>query len=163
LSYARLLATNIDGENTRVNARYSPIAVKAWNSGRLSADFSERVELDQVGRLDLSATSSEVTIDHLLREASIRNNLGALRIHQVAPDFKDMNISVQNGELQCKLPDGAYQITVNNTASQVNYPSYIVWDPAQKASGFRKGYRQRKDAGRSIVINASYSAIKLQE
>ena len=163
LSYARLLASTIDGENTRVSARYSPIAVKAWNSGRLSADFSDDVVLDVVGRLDLSATSSEVTIDHLLREASIRNNLGALRIHQVAPDFKGMNISVQNGDLQCKLPDGAYLITVNNTSSDVNYPSFIVWEAAQKTSGVRKGYRQQKDAGRSIVINASYSDVKLQQ
>lgn len=163
LSYARLLASTIDGEHTRVNARYSPIAVKAWNSGRLSADFSDQVVLDEVRRLDLTATSSEVTIDRLLREASIQNNLGALRIHQVAPDFKDMNISVQNGDLQCKLPEGAYLITVKSASSEVNYPSFIVWEPATKASGTRKGYRQSKDAGRSIVINASYSDVKLQE
>ena len=163
LSYARLLASTIDGENTRVNARYSPIAVKAWNSGRLSTDFSDKVVLDEVRRLDLSATSSEVTIDRLLREASISNNLGALRIHQVAPDFKGMNISVQNGDLQCNLPEGAYLITLNTTASDVNYPSYITWDPAPKTGGVRKGYRQSKDAGRSIVINASYSDVRLQE
>lgn len=163
LSYARLLASSIDGDNTRVNARYSPIAVKAWNDGTLSANFSGKVELDEVRRLDLTATSSEVSIERLLREATIRNNLGTLRIHQVAPDFKSMNISVQNGDLQFKLPEGAYRITVNNTASEVNYPSYIVWDPASKGSGARKGYRQQKDAGRSIVINASYSDIKLQE
>ena len=163
LSYARLLASTIDGDNTRVSARYSPIAVKAWNDGTLSADFSEKVELDEVHRLDLTATSSEVTIDRLMREATIRNNLGVLHIHQVAPDFRVMNISVQNGDLQCKLPEGAYQITVNNTASEFSAPSSIVWEPAQKLSGLRKGYRQKKDAGRSIVINASYSDVKLQE
>ncbi len=163
LSYARLLASTIDGDNTRVSARYSPIEVKAWNSGTLSADFSDKVALDEVRRLDLSATSSEVTIARLLREASIRNNLGVLRIKQVAPDFREINISVQNGELQCKLPDGAYLISVNNTASEVNYPSYIVWEPVSKTGGVRKGYRQKKDAARSIVINTSYSDIKLQE
>lgn len=163
LSYARLLASTIDGDRTRVSARYSPIAVKAWNNGTLSADFSEKVELDEVRTLDLSATSSEVTIARLLREASIRNNLGALRIGHVAPDFKEMNISVQNGDLQFRLPDGAYLISVSSTASQVNYPSYIVWEPTQKNTGLRKGYRQKKDAGRSIVINASYSDVKLQD
>ncbi len=163
LSYARLLASTIDGDRTRVSARYSPIAVKAWNSGTLSADFSDKVELDEVRKLDLYATSSEVTIDRLLREASIRNNLGSLLIHQIAPDFLNMNISVQNGELQCKLPDGAYLISVSNKASQVNYPAYIVWDPAQENVALRKGYRQKKDAGRSIVINASYSDVKLQD
>jgi hypothetical protein len=163
LSYARLLASTIDGENTRVNARYSPIAVKTWNSGRLSADFSENVELDEVRRLDLFATSSEVSIERLLLQASVRNNLGVLRIGQVAPDFKALDISVQNGELQCKLPEGAYLITVNSTASDVNYPSYIIWEPTSKTGGVRKGYRQDKNAGRSIVINASYSDVKLQQ
>ncbi len=41
LSYARLLATNIDGEQTNIQARYTPVAVKRWSRGKLQADYSE--------------------------------------------------------------------------------------------------------------------------
>lgn len=164
LSYAKLLASTIGGEETDVQVRYSPITVKVWDGGRLNADFSDRISLDQVRRLSLSATSSDVTIDRLLREASLRNNLGNLRIRQVSDDFKDMTISVENGDLQCGLPGGAYLITVNNKSSEVAAPSYIVWEGAgANASGLQRGYHQQKDAGRSIVINASYSEVSLEK
>ncbi len=164
LSYAKLLASTIGGEQTDVQARYSPITVKVWNGGRLNADFSDKINLDQVRQLSLSATSSDVTIDRLLSEASLKNNLGNLRIRQVSDDFKDMTISVENGDLQCGLPGGAYLITVNNRASEVAYPSYIVWEgPGANARGQQRGYHQQKDAGRSIVINASYSEVSLEK
>ncbi len=162
LNYASLSAATIDGEQTFVEARYSPIAVKTWNRGRLSADFSEDVKLNEVGRLDLSATSSQVTIDRLLRQASIRNNLGGVRIGYVSDDFKDMTISVDNGHLAVQLPDGSYRISVQKRDSRVDYPGYIIWEGAESATtGTRKGYHLARDAGRSIVINASYSDVKL--
>ena len=145
-----------------MEARYSPIAVKAWNSGRLSADFSEDVKLNEVGRLDLSATSSQVTIDRLLRQASIRNNLGGVSIGYISEDFKDMTISVDNGQLAVQLPDGSYRISVQKRDSRVDYPGYIIWEGAESATtGTRKGYHLARDAGSSIVINASYSDVKL--
>lgn len=164
LTYASMLAATIDGEQTNIRARYSPIAVKAWNSGKLNTDFSEDVKLDEVRRLDLSATSSDVTIDRLLRQASIRNNLGALRIGHVADDFSDMDISVTNGNLQFSLPEGAYVIQVQNRSSEVDYPSSIVWEGGtdNSGTGIRKGYHVTRDSGRSIAINASFSEVKLQ-
>lgn len=162
LNYASLRASTIDGDQTFVEARYSPIAVKAWKTGRLSADFSEDVKLNEVRRLDLSATSSQVTIDRLLRQASIRNNLGGLNIGYISDNLKDMTISVDNGQLQCNLPEGAYRISLQKSNSRVDYPGYIVWEgPEPKTSGTRKGYHIARDSGSSIVINASYSEVSL--
>ncbi|MBC2839986.1 DUF4097 family beta strand repeat-containing protein [Robiginitalea sp. SC105] len=162
LNYASLRASTIDGDQTLVDARYSPIAVKSWNRGRLNTDFSEDVNLYEVRRLDLSATSSQVTIERLLQQASIRNNLGALRIGYIANGLKDMTISVDNGQLQCKLPDGSYHISVQERNSEVDYPGAIVWDgPKPKSGTPRKGYHIARDSGSSIVINASYSQVEL--
>lgn len=163
LSYARLLASTIDGDQTNVSVRYSPVAVKAWNGGRLSADFSTDVRLEVVGKLDLAATSSDVTIAKLLRQAHIRNNLGGLQIQNVAQDFSTMEISVQNGKVECQLPETPYVIRVANHASNVAYPKGVVWEGGRAAvTGNRQGYCQQADAGRSVVINASYSDVKLQ-
>ena len=40
LSYARLLGATIDGDNTIINASYSPVAVRQWNYGKLKTDFA---------------------------------------------------------------------------------------------------------------------------
>ena len=164
LSYARLLASTIDGKDTHIEARYTPVVVKRWNGGRLQADYSEGVELDEVGQLNLQANSSMVTIDRLLRQASIDNRLGALQIGSIADDFSEMVISVEYGELRCSLPRSAYGITVNNDRSEVAYPDFITWTtPAGKDSFTRKGVSQQGDSGRSIVINAAYSDVNLQK
>ena len=163
LSYARLLATNIDGTDTFIEARYTPVRVKRWKGGRLQADYSEGVELDEVNELSLQANSSMVTIDRLTRQASIDNRMGALEIGSISEDFRDMVISVEYGELRCPLPRSAYAITVANDRSEVSYPDFISWDaPAAKNSYTRKGFSQQKGSGRSIVINAAYSDVKLQ-
>lgn len=164
LSYARLLAASIVGDQTDVSVRYSPVAVKAWNGGRLHADFSEAVQLDLVETLQLSATSSEVTIDRLTRELSIRNNLGALRIGAIAPEFSRLEVNVQNGSLDCLLPDAPYRISLSENASRVTYPAGVVWNTGQGSKGgSRKGYFGQQDAQPAIVINASYSDVKLRE
>ena len=76
-----------------------------------------------------------------------------------------MEISVEYGELRCNLPRSAYGITVNNDRSEVSYPDFISWTSASgvQAPGLKKGFSQKKDSGRSIVINAAFSDVKLQK
>ena len=164
LSYARLLATNIDGNATDIEARYTPVDVKSWKGGSLQADYSEEVSLREVGQLKLLANSSEVTIDRLLQTATIDNKFGVLRIGSVAGDFRDLAISVENGEVSCVLPDSDYRIQVHSDRSQVAYPDAIRWNPSGSGgSATRTGYHQLQDSGRSIVINAALSEVRLQQ
>ena len=65
LSYSSLLATNIDGDKTYIDASYSPVSVQKWNYGQLKADYSEKVNIKEVENLTLNATFSDVTIDNL--------------------------------------------------------------------------------------------------
>ena len=77
LSYARLQATNIDGERTNIVASYSPVSVQTWGNGSLNTNYSDKIALKEVKFLNLSANSSDVTIERLINTASIKNNLGA--------------------------------------------------------------------------------------
>ncbi len=165
LSYARLLATNIGGTATEIEARYTPVSVKSWKGGSLQADYSEAVSLSEVGQLNLRANSSEVTIDRLLDRATIDNRFGALHIENVERDFSDLAISVENGEVRCCLPQLAYRIQVKSDRSRIAYPEFIGWteDINNGPTRLRKGYSQQKDSGRSIVINAAFSEVDLQK
>ncbi|MEJ2583798.1 MAG: hypothetical protein P8Z38_01745 [Robiginitalea sp.] len=164
LSYARLLATNIDGIGTEIEARYTPVIVKSWKDGSLQADYSEEISLSEVGQLKLQANSSDVTIERLLKRATIDNRFGVLQIGSVADDFTDLVISLENGELSCQMPKSSYRITVSSDRSQVAYPDFIRWSPVnQERQTTRTGYHQAKDSGRSIVINAAFSEVHLQE
>lgn len=164
LSYARLLATNIDGERTNIVASYSPVSVQSWDNGSLNTNFSEKVALKDVKYLRLSANSSDVTIERLLKSAQIKNNLGALRINGVAKNFKDLDISVQHGELNFELPTTPYTIYVNGTSSKLTSPSYLVWDKTESHSNtVQKSYHINRNAESSIIINSAYSNVVLQK
>lgn len=164
LSYASLFANTIDGRDTDIAARYSPVTVERWNGGRLQTEFSDGVELHEVGQLNMVSRSSMVTIDHLLREVSIDSRMGLLVISGVADDFRDMDISVAYGELRFDLPRNSYDITVSEDRSEVLYPDFISWEaPQGERPQVRKGFSQQKGSGKSILINTAYSEVTLND
>jgi len=164
LSYARLLAATIDGDQTNIVASYSPVSVASWDNGQLHTNFSEKVALKDVKSLRLSANSSQVTIDRLLKSANIVNNLGALRINTVSKDFQDLDISVQHGELNCVLPTAPYIISIDGTSSKLSSPAYLVWDRTNnKTNTVQKSYHLDKNSERSIIINSLFSDVVLEE
>ncbi|MEX0289695.1 MAG: hypothetical protein AB3N14_11350 [Flavobacteriaceae bacterium] len=164
LSYARLHATTIDGDRTKIVASYSPVSVQSWDNGSLNTNFSDNVALKDVKYLKLSANSSDVTIERLLKSAYIKNNLGALRINGVAKNFDDLDISVQHGELNFELPTSPYTIYVNGTSSKVTSPAYLVWDKTRNHSNtVQRSYHMNSNAESSIIINSAYSNVVLEK
>ena len=164
LSYSRLLASTIDGKNTKIVASYSPVSVQQWNYGNLNLNFSEDVALKNVNILKLSATSSDVTIDRLLRSAQINNDLGALVINTIADDFEDLELIVQNGELVCQLPRTPFNISIDGTSSSYSGPSDLKLVSEKNGNSFvHSGYFMQKDSGKSIEIDSRYSEIVLKK
>ncbi len=164
LSYSRLLASTIDGDETNILASYSPVNVQRWNYGKLKTQFSEEVALQDVHNLTLVTTSSDVNIDRVLKSAKVSNNLGALRINSVDQGFSDMDISVQQGELVCVLPKGPFQLYVEGVTTDLSTPAELVLERSKKGNQIiHKGYRGDAGSKKSIKINARYSDIALKQ
>ena len=164
LSYASLYASTIDGESTNIIASYSPIYVKQWNLGSLNTRYSGEISLDDVGYLTLDATSSDVTIDRLLKSAKVSNNLGALYIRSVAPEFDKLDISVQNGRMECQLPATAYSIKARGSYSSFTFPEVLeLQETGDDYQKLHQGYHLNKNTKKSIVINSRYSDVRLKE
>lgn len=163
LSYATLLGATIDGDKTYIDASYSPVSVQKWNYGQLITDYSDKVNIHEVGTLTLNATFSDVTIEKLLQRAFIKNDFGPLRIQTVSNDFTDLHVQVQNAELFCKLPTTAYDLVVNGTDSNIKYPKEVAMDIVKNGyNTLYKGYNSNKGSGKSIVVTSKFSDIDLQ-
>tara|TARA_R110002167_G_scaffold307601_2_gene512243 strand:- start:360 stop:1880 length:1521 start_codon:yes stop_codon:yes gene_type:complete len=160
LSYSNLHAYTIDGEETTIVASYSPVTVQKWNFGQLQADYSDKVDLQEVVNLRLNATSSEVTIERLMDKAYIKSSFGPLKINYISNDFTDMDISLQNAELHCKAPTTAYTIYVNGTSSTLAGPVGLKLEKTKNQNTVvSKGYHLNKNSAKSIVVNAKYSDV----
>ncbi len=160
LTYSRLLAATIDGDKTSIVASYSPVTVQRWNYGALQVDYSDKVNLKEVGNLRLAATASDVTIERIVDKVYITNKFGPITINNVAAGFTDLDITLQNAELHCKTPATAFTINVNGTASELAYPkSFILVKTENQNNVISKGYYLSKNNDKNIVIKSNYSDV----
>ncbi|NNJ88769.1 MAG: hypothetical protein HKP53_05160 [Eudoraea sp.] len=163
LAYASLQATTIEGDRTQINASYSPVKVAQWKYGNLNTSFSEAIELDAVTQLTLTATSSEVLINKLIKGLISKNDLGLLTIKAVDPNFTKLDIRVQNGELQCEFPSTPFLVQARNIRSEFNYPS--SWSLSSSKSGQEisyTGFSRKGTTSKIFTLNSSYSNIVLK-
>ncbi|SFB77462.1 hypothetical protein SAMN04487891_102274 [Flagellimonas taeanensis] len=164
LSYASLHALTIEGDKTNIRASYSPVVVQQWNYGKLKTDYSDKVNLKEVVELDLSSVSSNVVIGRLASRALVNNKFGTLSIHTISDGFKSLDISVENGEMDCKLPSTPFIISVNEITSDFQYPKTLKLESSKNyGTNALKGYHIHKNGGKSISINSKYSEVVLKE
>ena len=163
LSYSDLIALTIDGDKTEIDASYSPVNVQNWNYGKLKVNYSDNVDLKKVNSLTLNSNSSEVNIEHLLKNILVENNFGALSIQQVSKDFSSINVSMKNGELYCKLPSTPFVLQANGENSKFTAPSSLKLNKTKNQNTvLYKGYNQYKTADKSILITSKYSDVVLE-
>ena len=163
LSHSSLWAVTIDGEETSVSASYSPVTVQKWNYGQLSTSYSEDISLSEVVQLQLQATSSEVTIDKLFKNAFVKNDFGAVHILEMGNDFEELDISVRNGELTVTMPKVATNVYVKGNSSTLKLPTGLqIVETKNGTTTIHKGYHLKNNSNRSIVITSDYSEVVLQ-
>ncbi|MDO6470588.1 hypothetical protein [Maribacter sp. 1_MG-2023] len=163
LSHSSLWAVTIDGEETTVSASYSPVTVQKWNYGQLSTSYSEEISLSEVVQLQLQATSSEVTIDKLFKNAFVKNDFGAVHILEMGNDFEELDISVRNGELTVTMPKVATNVYVKGNSSTLKLPTGLqIVETKNGTTTIHKGHHLKNNSNRSIIITSDYSEVVLQ-
>jgi len=163
LSHSSLWAVTIDGEETNVSASYTPVSVQKWNYGQLRTSYSEEISLSEVVQLQLQATSSEVTINKLFKNAFVKNNFGTVHILEIGNDFEELDISVNNGELNVTLPKVASNIYIKGNSSTLKLPTGLkVVETNNGNTTINKGYHLKNNSNRSVMIISDYSEVVLQ-
>ena len=160
LSHSSLWAVNIDGEETNISASYTPVSVEKWNYGQLSTSYSEEILLSEVDQLQLQATSCGVTINKLLKNAFIKNNFGAVHILEMGLDFKELDVSVRNGELNISLPKVAADFYIKGNSSTLKVPAALKLEQIKIGNSIiNKGSYKKENSNRSVVITSDYSEV----
>lgn len=163
LSHSSLWAATIDGHETNITALYSPVNVQQWNYGQLSTSYSEEISLSKVVQLQLEATSSDVTIDKIIKNAYVKNNFGAVHILELDADFEELDMSIKNGELNLALPNVATKMYVKGNSSSLKVPNSLTLAQAKNGTTtIHKGFHINDDSARSIIITSDYSEVVIQ-
>lgn len=152
LTYSSLLAMNIDGSATSINASYSPVFIKKWTNGALDLQYVEDAIIQEVKALNLSSNSSNINIDRLMGNALIDGSFGDLTIHNISDSFKNLNIILENSDALVKLPKKDYEVIFKGKRSRFN--EEVTDSKSLKSSG--------STGNKTILVNAKFSNVIMQ-
>ncbi len=156
LSHSTLLAENINGSNTSINASYSPVLVTNWNEGELKLNYVDNVLLKNVKALILRSNSSNVNIDYLSGNSIIEGSFGDLTIHNILDSFSNLNVVLENSDAAIKLPKTDFNLQYKGTRTRFQHPNKTT---KENISTFSTG---NLSSNKTIVINAKYSNVVMQ-
>ena len=163
LSHTRLLASVIDGENSIIEASYSPVLVDNWNYGELKVNYVKNVELKNVKSLKLVSESSSVILGNISEDAIINGNFGDLKIENVQNDFKRLEIVLNNTNAIIVLPNTAFDFYSSSSDSKVDFPKRLQLDITKKYSNqLAKGFNENKSSNKNVSIVAAFSDVEIK-
>jgi len=156
LSHSTLLAENIDGSSTSINASYSPVIVTHWNLGELKLNYVQNAELKFVNHLNLTSNSSNIIVGELISNAIINGSFGDLEINKISDSFKNLNLVLENSDAVVTLPKTDFNLQYKGTRTRFQHPDKTT---KENTSTFSAG---NLSSDKTIVVNAKYSNVVMQ-
>jgi len=160
LSHSRLSANRIIGKNTNVKAAYTPVKVAYWDYGILSTEFVKNCLIDRAVSIKLNSNSSDVVINELQKTGVLTGSFGKLEINNLGSGFENLNISLENSDLELKIPDTAFNFTFNGMQSSIEHPSELKLKSTKSYDNeILNGYNKSRDGNSNISIKANFSDV----
>ncbi|HSP40570.1 MAG TPA: hypothetical protein VLN46_03990 [Gillisia sp.] len=160
LSHSSLTGNIVDGQNTEVKVSYSPVNIAQWNYGVLNAGYGQKIAINKARSIKLISNSSDVNINEIGETAILSGSFGSLKIGKLSPDFKNLDITVKNSDLNLILPQTALNFNYNGTQSKIEYPKVATIKSSNSYDNqLLNGFYQSASSNRNISINATFSNI----
>jgi len=162
LSHSKLTADRINGKSTKVEAAYTPVNINSWSYGVMEAKYVKNFKINKVKSIKLSSNSSNVNINELEDTGILSGNFGELNIASLGPNFKNLDINLENSDLKLGLPSSAFNFMYNGTQSDIEHPNALKLTSSESYDNKKlSGYHKSKDAGGNISIKANFSEVLL--
>ena len=161
LNYSPFTANSIDGGETLINAAYAPVIVKKWNRGTLYVKFVENCSLESVESITLRGNSSDVLIGTIVEDANLTGSLGNFKIENISEDFKTIQITLKNNDLNIAVPNTSLTFDFIGKKSTLQYPKSLqLTSKKQDDKVLVTGFKLQRNPNRNFSIDALYSNIK---
>jgi len=156
ISYTKLVANSINGNNTSINASYSPLSIQNWKYGKLNLNYVENATISNVESLIVTSNFSNIEIKKLLNNAIIDSSYGDLKILTTDDSLTNLNVIVQNGDATIMLPNTDHNLLYQGKHSRLKHHKN---NTKENISIFTDG---NVNSPKRIVINAKYSTVTMK-
>lgn len=157
IAYTKLVANSINGNNTFINASYSPLSIQNWGQGKLNLNYVDNAVISNVESLIVTSNFSNIEIKNLLNNAMIDSSYGDLRILATDVSLTNLNVILQNGNATIALPNTDHNLLYQGKHSRLKHPKN---DSKENITIFTDG---NTNSSKRIVINAKYSVLDLRK
>lgn len=162
LSHSRFTADAIAGKQTELKVAYTPVKIKTWDYGVLSARYVKDLKIDKARSIKLDSKSSDIIFNEIGETGILSGSFGKLKIGKLNPGFKNLDVSLENSDMELSLPDAAYSFSYNGTKSKIKTPSALKLKSSSSYDNESlNGYNKTRDANASVTIKASFSDVLL--
>lgn len=159
-SHSQFSANTISGKQTHIRAAYTPVNVKMWEYGELETTYVQNCDIASARSLKITSNSSDVKIGQILETGIISGTFGQLKISKLADGFNTLDITLENSDLELKLPNEAFNFNYNGSQSEIEYPVSIKGTPIKNYdTQIINGYHKSKSGNGTISIKAKYSDV----
>ncbi len=155
ISHSNIILNSIDGVETSINASYSSVNINQWNAGELKLNYIENATIKNANNLVLNAVSSNIKIDNLSGNTLIDGSFGDLSIKNIAENFNNLNIVLENSEALLNLPKTDFNLFFKGNRSKFN-------DEVISNKTIKNYPNNNSSTNKTIVINAKFSNVITQ-
>ncbi len=162
LAHSKFSAETISGKQTNVKVAYTPVRVQNWDYGVLEARYVKDFNINKARSIKLNAKSSDVVLNEIAETGILSGSFGKLKIGQLQPDFKTLEVNLENSDMQLSLPNSAYIFSYNGNKSKIKTPSALNLKTSSSYDNESlNGYHKTRDTEARVHIKASYSDVLL--
>lgn len=163
ISYTPFTAETLSGKYTILQASYAPVKIDNWQYGELQASYTPSCEIKTVRSLRLNSNSSDLKIGEILDTALISGTFGKIEVAQLGKNFNFVDLSLNNSDLQLRIPKNELDFAYHGSQSEINYPNGLDVDRKESydAEIINSSHKPSNGSG-SVNIRAQYSRVDLQ-
>jgi len=123
--------------------------------------FVENCSLESVESITLRGNSSDVLIGTIVEDANLTGSLGNFRIENISKDFKTIQITLKNNDLNIAVPNTSLTFDFIGKKSTLQYPKSLqLTSKKQDDKVLVTGFNLQRNPNRNFSIDALYSNVK---
>ncbi len=110
------------GKNINLNSLYSDDRFKKLDVLSYNAKHSE-LRIDSVDAINIKSDFTDIDIDLLNTQMIAESNYGNLEVDYVSPQFKNIDIDIDNGDVELKIsPQAVYSLEAYSGTNTIDVP-----------------------------------------
>ncbi|PCI35587.1 MAG: hypothetical protein COB60_02390 [Flavobacteriaceae bacterium] len=163
ISYGEFISEGLGEGAHHININHGPVQIESINSGSISLKNVPYAWFGTFSNASMFVNSGEVTIDRIGENCSLNQKFGKLSIHQLAKDFKQLNVVLDYAKGDFSFADTPLSFIISNKDSRIDKPSSFVNSQSDIKGGVTvdNGYQLDEKSTNKLILTGIYSTVKI--